>query len=57
MLLKGAGGCFFVAAMCRWYLLAVIFVAELDIYQLPVVDLSTAIKGRSQRLADKERQS
>lgn len=51
-LLKGTGGAFFVAAMCGWYLLAVIMFATLDSFlaQLPVGDLSTVIKGRSQMM-------
>ncbi|KAE9365988.1 hypothetical protein N431DRAFT_495780 [Stipitochalara longipes BDJ] len=50
-LLKGTGGAFFVAAIFGWYLLAVIMFATLDLpflAQLPVGDLSTVIKGRSQ---------
>lgn len=51
-LLVGTGGSFFAAAMCGWYLLAVIMWAMLDLpwgfAQLPVGDLSTVIKGRSQ---------
>jgi len=55
ILLKGTGGAFFVAAMCGWYLLAVIMFATLDLQflgQLPVGDLSTVIKGRSQMKED-----
>ncbi|PMD61894.1 transcriptional activator of ethanol catabolism AlcS [Hyaloscypha bicolor E] len=51
ILLKGTGGAFFAAAMFGWYLLAVIMFATLDLPflgQLPVGDLSTVVKGRSQ---------
>jgi uncharacterized protein len=54
-LLKATGGSFFVAAMCGWYLLAVIIFATLDLpflAQLPVGDLSTLIKGQSQKKKD-----
>jgi hypothetical protein len=52
-LLKGTGGSFFGAALAGWYLLAVIMFATLDLpflAQLPVGDLSTVIKGRSQMM-------
>ncbi|KAH9220006.1 GPR1/FUN34/yaaH family-domain-containing protein [Leptodontidium sp. 2 PMI_412] len=52
-LLKGAGGAFFVAAVMGWYLLAAIMFATLDLpWGLPVVDLSTMIKGASQKRKD-----
>ncbi|KAG4429472.1 hypothetical protein IFR05_015048 [Cadophora sp. M221] len=52
-LLKGAGGAFFVAAIMGWYLLAAIMFATLDLpWGLPVVDLSTMIKGASQKRKD-----
>ncbi|KAL5318481.1 hypothetical protein ACEPPN_013542 [Leptodophora sp. 'Broadleaf-Isolate-01'] len=55
-LLKGAGGAFFVAAVMGWYLLAAIMFATLDLpwglNSLPVVDLSTMIKGASQKRKD-----
>jgi uncharacterized protein len=54
-LLVGTGGSFFAAAMFGWYLLAVIMWATLDLQwfgQLPVGDLSTVIKGRSQTKKD-----
>lgn len=55
-LLKATGGAFFVAAMVGWYLLAAIMWALLDLpflNALPVGDLSTMIKGHSQKLAEK----
>ena len=55
-LLVGTGGAFFVAAMMGWYLLAAIMFAVMDLpIRLPVFDLSTVVKGRSQM--DKERQA
>jgi succinate-acetate transporter protein len=51
-LLKGTGGAFFVAAMGGWYLLAAIMFATLDLpflAALPVMDLSTVVKGKSMR--------
>jgi len=53
-LLKGAGGCFFVAALMGWYLLLVIMTASVDMpffSTLPVGDLSTVIKGKSEKKA------
>ncbi|KAE8452458.1 hypothetical protein EG329_000360 [Mollisiaceae sp. DMI_Dod_QoI] len=51
-LLVGTGGAFFAAAMCGWYLLSAIMFALLDLpwglSRLPVIDLSTIIKGESQ---------
>jgi hypothetical protein len=51
--LVGTGGCFFAAAMFGWYLLCVIMFATLDLpfglARLPVMDLSTVIKGKSQK--------
>jgi hypothetical protein len=49
-LLVATGGSFFGASMLGWYLLAVIMFAELDFgWPLPVFDLSTTIKGASDR--------
>jgi hypothetical protein len=49
-LLQGTGGAFFAAAMFGWYLLAAIMFAELELpIKLPVIDLSTFIKGASER--------
>ncbi|KAL2069815.1 hypothetical protein VTL71DRAFT_14494 [Oculimacula yallundae] len=57
-LLVGAGGAFFVAAMSGWYLLAAIMFATLDLPwglgSIPVGDLSTLIKGASQKRKVKE---
>ncbi|CZR57968.1 related to Y.lipolytica GPR1 protein and Fun34p [Phialocephala subalpina] len=57
-LLKGTGGAFFAAAMFGWYLLMVIMFATLDLpwglSKLPVMDLSTVIKGASDRRKMKE---
>lgn len=52
----GLGACFFVADLIGWYLLlsAVIQIMELPIPDLPVVDLSTKIKGRSRGTAKEE---
>lgn len=55
-LLKATGGAFFVAAIVGWYLLAAIMWALLDLpflNALPVGDLSTLIKGHSQKLEAK----
>lgn len=52
-LLVATGGSFFAAAMFGWYLLAAIMFATLDLpwglSKLPVVDLSSVIRGGSQR--------
>ncbi|KAH6672954.1 GPR1/FUN34/yaaH family-domain-containing protein [Halenospora varia] len=49
-LLVGTGAAFFFAACVGWYLLAAIMFAVLDMpFGLPVVDLSTTIKGASDR--------
>jgi len=49
-LLQGTGGCFFVASMAGWYLLLAIMLATMDMpFSLPVFDLSTVIKGASER--------
>lgn len=49
-LLVGTGAAFFFAACVGWYLLAAIMFAVLDMpFGLPVVDLSTTIKGASER--------
>ena len=53
-LLVATGGSFFAAAMLGWYLLAVIMFAEIGFrFPLPVFDLSTTIKGASDRAAAK----
>jgi hypothetical protein len=52
---QGAGGSFFVAAMAGWYLLAALMFAILDMpFGLPVGDLSTVIKGASDRAKMKQ---
>jgi hypothetical protein len=52
---QGGGGAFFGATMLGWYLLLSIMLAVVDIpIHLPVFDLSTVIKGRSQRLQERE---
>jgi uncharacterized protein len=54
-LLVATGGAFFAAAMLGWYLLAVIMFVEMDLgIPLPVFDLSTTIKGASEREAAKK---
>ncbi|TVY25196.1 hypothetical protein LHYA1_G006091 [Lachnellula hyalina] len=50
--LVGAAAAFFSAVMLGWYLLAVIMFVEVGFeFPLPVVDLSTRFKGRSDREA------
>jgi len=53
---QGAGGAFFVAAMAGWYLLAALMFAILDLpfITLPVGDLSTVIRGASDRAKIKQ---
>ncbi len=51
-LLKATGGAFFVTAMAGWYLFCAIMFAIMDLpflNKLPVFDLSTMIKGASER--------
>lgn len=49
-LLVGTGGCFFAASMAGWYLLFAIMMAAVDMpFSVPVFDLSTVIKGASDR--------
>jgi len=53
-LLVATGGSFFVAAMAGWYLLGAIMFVVMDLpIRLPVFDLSTVIKGRSQMEREK----
>lgn len=58
VLLKGTGGCFFVACCAGWYLLCAIMFAVMDmpfgLNKLPVGDLSTLIKGASEKAKMKE---
>lgn len=53
-LLVATGALFFVAAVLGWYLLAAILLQTMDLPSLPVFDLSTKIKGVSERKALKE---
>jgi hypothetical protein len=49
-LLVGTGGCFFAASMAGWYLLLAIMLASVDMpFSIPVFDLSTVIKGMSDK--------
>jgi len=49
-LLKAGGGCFFVASMAGWYMTFAVMLAVLDFpFQVPVFDLSTVIKGYSEK--------
>lgn len=50
-----AGAFCFVSSLAGWWLFFAIMLAALDFpFQLPVGDLSTVIKGRSQRLKERE---
>ncbi|RDW64933.1 hypothetical protein BP6252_10584 [Coleophoma cylindrospora] len=56
-LLVGTGACFFGACVAGWYLLFVIMIATVDMpFSLPVGDLSTLIKGASDRAKMKKNQ-
>lgn len=49
-LLVGTGACFFATAMAGWYLLLAIMLAAVDMpFSVPVFDLSTVIRGGSER--------
>lgn len=49
-LLKAAGACTFVTSMAGWWIFFAIMLAALDFpFQIPVGDLSTMIKGHSER--------
>ncbi|KAH8662580.1 hypothetical protein BX600DRAFT_437959 [Xylariales sp. PMI_506] len=49
-LLVGAGACCFVTTACGWWLLLVMLLASVDFpFNLPVGDLSTTIRGASDR--------
>lgn len=50
-LVTGTGGCFWVAAMCGWYMLLAVMVPtmELPLPYLPIVDLSTKIRAKKPR--------
>lgn len=49
-LAKGAGGSFFACVMFGWYLLFAIMMAAVDMpFLVPVGDLSTVIKGMSEK--------
>lgn len=48
---QGGGASTFVTCMAGWYLLTAILLASVDFpVQLPVGDLSTMIKGHSQKV-------
>jgi len=50
-----AGACLFVTSMAGWWIFFAIMLAALDFpFQLPVGDLSTLIKGASERRKEKE---
>ena len=52
---KAAGGCLFVTCMAGWWIFFAIMLAALDFpFQIPVGDLSTMIKGASERAKAKE---
>lgn len=51
-----AGACIFVTSACGWWILLAIMLAALDFpFQLPVGDLSHAIRGASNRARDHEK--
>jgi uncharacterized protein len=53
-LLVGAGACAFVTTACGWWIFFAILLAALDFpFALPVGDLSTVIKGMSDRAKEK----
>ncbi len=50
-----AGACTFVTSIAGWWIFFAIMLAALDFpFQIPVGDLSTMIKGASERVKDKE---
>ena len=50
-----AGACTFVTSMAGWYIFFAIMLAALDFpFQIPVGDLSTLVKGASQRQKEKD---
>jgi len=52
---KAAGACVFVTSMAGWWIFFAIMLAALDFpFQIPVGDLSTLIKGASERQKAKE---
>lgn len=52
--LKAAGGSFFACVMFGWYLLFAIMMASVDMpFAVPVGDLSTVIKGMSEKNKNK----
>lgn len=52
-LVLGGGGCGFVCCLAGWYILFAILLAVVDFpFQLPVGDLSSVIKGRSDKIRD-----
>jgi len=54
-LLIAAGGCLFVTCMAGWWIFFAIMLAALDFpFQIPVGDLSTMIKGASERAKAKD---
>lgn len=57
MLVKGAGGCFFAAAMSGWYLFMAIMLGSVDMpFGLPVFDLSSVVKGASEKVKSRAAQ-
>jgi len=54
-LLKAGGACTFVVCALGWWIFFAILLASLDFpFQLPVGDLSTVIKGRSEKMKERE---
>jgi hypothetical protein len=52
---QAAGAVLFVTTLAGWWILFAIMLAALDFpFQIPVGDLSTLIKGQSQRMKEKE---
>lgn len=50
------GGCAFVVAMLGWYIFLVQILASVDFpYELPIGDLSTVVKGGTERRARSSR--
>lgn len=51
-IVKGSGGCLFVTCMAGWYIFLALMLAVVDFpVQIPVGDLSSVIRGKSERSA------
>lgn len=48
-LLVATGGSFFATAMFGWYMFLAVMLAIMDLPSLPIGDLSTVIKGQSEK--------